>query len=82
MKSKVAQLGWLAVLLGAAFWAGASFQPQSAVIAETRKGARPQAFLSGAERSLPVLQEMSETLKRMEACLLRIEKIETSAAKR
>jgi len=85
MKSKVAQLGWLVVLLGATFWAGASLQPQPAVTAETRKSAKddkPVRFLSGSERSLPILQEMSETLKRMEACLSRIEKIQASAAKR
>lgn len=85
MKSKITQLGWLVVLLGAAFWAGASFQPQPAVTAESRRSAKdekPVRFLSGSERSLPILQEMSETLKRMEACLLRIEKLEASSAKR
>jgi hypothetical protein len=81
MKSKLTQFGWLAVLVGAAFWAGASLQPQSAVTAEKRKDTKQVRFLSGAERSLPILQEMSDTLKRMEACLSRIEKIEASAAK-
>jgi hypothetical protein len=82
MKSKLAQLGWIALLLAVGFWAGASFQPQTAVTAEARRGAKPQQFLSGAERSLPILQEMSDTLKRMEACLLRIEKMEAAAARR
>ena len=82
MKSKFAQLGWIVALLGVGFWAGASFRPQSAITAETKRGTKQQQFLSGAERSLPILQEMSDTLKRMEACLLRIEKMEAAAAKR
>ena len=37
-------------------------------------------FLSGSERSLPVLQEISATLKRIDERLVRLEKIAVQAA--
>ena len=82
MKPKFARLGWLAMLLTLAFWTGTCFPPQPASTAEVRKSPPRQAFLSGSERSVPILMEISETLKQMDARLSRIEKIVATAAER
>ena len=81
MKAKFARTGWLAAILLGSFWAGTCFPPQPAATAEARKGATTQHFLSGSERSIPILQEISGTLKRIEARLSRIEQTVAAAAK-
>ena len=44
--------------------------------------APPMHFLSGSERSLPVLQEISATMKRIDERLARLEKIAMQAAEK
>lgn len=69
--SKAAWLGWLAfVLLVAAI----AVPRVSTLQAEIHEQPRPQAFLSGAERSEAVLKEIAETLRRIDGRLERLEK--------
>jgi len=82
---RVAAIGLL--LLGA-FWAGNVFAPErgasaagsAARSALGRKTTPQEPFLAGSERTLPVLQEISATLKRIDDRLARIEKTLAAAA--
>jgi hypothetical protein len=80
-KGNFVRFGWTAAILLASFWAGAFLRPQPASTADIRKGPPKQHFLAGSERSVPILQDISETLKRMDDRLARIEKIAAAAAK-
>ena len=82
MKAKFVRVGWTATILLASFWAGTFLRPQPASTADVRKGAPKEHFLSGSERSIPLLQEISDTLKRMDTRLSRIEEIVAAAAKK
>lgn len=64
-----------ALLIPLAFWLGTCVHSQTAARAEVRRSPTPQAFLSGGERSLPILREISATLKQMDARLAKIEKV-------
>ena len=71
----------IAVLSGT-FWAGATLPAPSHARAGIRETPPKQHFLSGSERALPILTEMSATLKQIDARLAKIEKtIETAAKK-
>lgn len=71
---------WLTLVLLVAFAAGVSVRIRPAMTAEVRRSAPRQHFLAGSERALPVLQEISQTLKQIDARLSRIEKIAAAAA--
>lgn len=73
MKTKFVRLGWLTVFLAGSFLAGTCFQAQPASSSEVRKGTPRAHFLSGGERSVPILLEISDTLKRIDSRLARIE---------
>ena len=80
MKPKCLRVFWLALVLLVAFAAGVSVRTPSGMTAEVRRSAPRQHFLAGSERALPVLQEISQTLKQIDARLSRIEKIAAAAA--
>ena len=82
MKAKFVRAGGTAAILLASFWAGTFLRPQPASTADVRKAPAKQHFLAGSERSVPILQEISETLKRMDARLARIEGIVAAAAEK
>lgn len=82
MKTTFVRLGWLTMLLVGSFWAGTCFQPQPASSAEVRKGTPRTHFLSGGERAVPILLEISDTLKRIDSRLARIEETIATAAER
>ncbi len=64
------------VLLVAAFWLGSSVRREPTVsAADTRRNPPREAFLAGSERSIPILQEISVTLKRIDTRLARLEKL-------
>jgi len=70
-----------ALLLGAVFCLGASLRPHPVATAGGRDAKPKQEhFLAGSERSLPVLREISDTLKQIDARLARIEKLAAEAA--
>ncbi len=75
IRTKLAPWAWPAVLVLGAFWAGTWFPSQAAVTAEVRQGPRRAAFMAGSERAVPVLEEISATLKQIDARLARFEKI-------
>ena len=68
------QVACAGLLLLGGFWAGGAFHPETAAKAGVRKTPPREAFLAGSERALSVLQDISETLKRIDARLMRIEK--------
>ena len=70
----------LALLLMGAFWAGAVLRPQPAARASVREVTPKRHFLAGGERAVPVLQEISATLKQIDLRLSRIEKAIVAAA--
>lgn len=72
----------LALLVAGAFCLGTSLRPQSAARAGVRETTPREHFLAGSERSLPVLQEISTTLKQIDGRLSRIEKAVATAAQR
>lgn len=82
MKAKLLRVGGTAAILLAAFWAGAFLRPETASMADVRKSPPRQHFQAGSERSIPLLEEISETLKRMDARLAKIEEIVAEAAKK
>ncbi len=63
------------VMLVAAFGLGAAVRRESAATAGVRKPAPQEAFLAGSERSLPILQEIAVTLKRIDTRLANLEKV-------
>jgi hypothetical protein len=70
-----------AVLLGV-FWVGANLQPRRFARGGVRETTPKQHFLAGSERSLPILTEISATLKQIDARLARIEKTIDDAAEK
>ncbi len=82
MKAKLIRFGATAAILVASFWAGTFLRPQPASTADVRRGKPKQHFLAGSERSVPILQEISETLKRVDARLAKIEAIAAEAAEK
>jgi len=73
----------LAALLAGAmiFAAGVAWSPQGATPAEVHRGPKREAFLSGSERSIPILEDIAATLHRIDTRLAHIEKLlEQSAA--
>jgi hypothetical protein len=76
------------LLLLGAFWAGNVFAPEGGASAAGsaarsalgRKTTPQEPFLAGSERALPVLLEISATLKRIDDRLARIEKTLAAAA--
>jgi hypothetical protein len=60
---------------------GFTYQAQLPARASVRESPPRQAFLAGGERSLPILQEISGTLKQIDERLARIEKTLAAAAK-
>lgn len=69
------------MLIGAAFMMGLADQPSPAA-PQSRSTPRPTAFKSGAERSLEVLQDISQTLDRIDVRLQRIEQVVVAASRR
>ncbi len=65
----------LAALMAGCLWVGAEFRVSSSARAESRTKPPPEHFQSGSERSIPILKEISATLKRIDAKLANIEKI-------
>jgi len=82
MRAKLVRVGGMAAILLASFWAGTFLSPRPASTADVRRGPPKQHFLAGSERSVPILQEISETLKRMDARLARIETIAAESAEK
>ena len=76
------RLGGMTLIVLVVFCLGTRFQPQSAVRAGVREITPRESFLAGDQRSLPVLQEISATLKQIDARLARIEKVVVIAAGR
>ena len=60
-------------LLTAGVWLGSAAPPPSEAWAEIRTTAPPEAFQSGGQLSVPILQEIAATLHRMDARLSRLE---------
>jgi len=81
-KPLFAQAACVLILLFAAFCVGTSLQPQPSAKAAVRKAAPKPHFLSGSERSLPILQEISQTLKRIDGHLAKIEEMVAAASQR
>ena len=71
----------VAVLSGT-FWAGATLPTQPVANAGVRETTPKQHFLSGGERALPILSEMSATLKQIDTRLAKIEKTIENAARK
>jgi hypothetical protein len=61
-------------MLVAAFWLGSSTREPAANGADSRRNSTQEAFLAGSERSIPILQEIAGTLKRIDTRLERLEK--------
>ena len=72
----------VSLLLLGGFCAGTALQPETPARAWDREEPTRQAFLAGSERALPILQEMSETLKQIDGRLEKIEKAVAQAASR
>lgn len=66
--------GWLVLVALLALWVGTRVARQPAVTAGVRETTPKEHFLAGSERSLPVLREISTTLRQIDARLSRIEK--------
>lgn len=62
------------LLLCGVFWAGTALGPQGVTAAGPRDAVPPGHFLDGSERALPILEEISATLKQIDARLAAIEK--------
>jgi hypothetical protein len=67
-------------LLGACCAAAALALPEAAPADPVRSTTSPQYFKSGSERSLPVLLEIRDSLKRIDSRLQRIEQAVLTAA--
>ena len=72
----------LVALLTLTFWAGMSLGPPQMAEGENRVATPRQAFLAGDERSLPILEEISATLRQIDGRLARLEKIAAEAARK
>jgi len=70
----------VALTLALAFLAGTVCEPRTS--AGVRQSAPREAFLSGGERSVPLLVEISATLKRIDNRLARLEKLMAADGKR
>jgi hypothetical protein len=68
----------LVAVTAVGFLAGTARHGQSPLQAQGRRSAPREAFLSGSERALPVLMEISATLKRIEERLAKIEQSVTN----
>ncbi len=66
--------GWLALAALVAALVAFSAPGTPDALAEVREQAAPRAFLSGGERSEILLREISETLKRIDSRLERLER--------
>ncbi len=80
MRARLRRIGWPVVLLLAGLCAGACLRPQPAATAGIREATPREHFLAGSERSVPVLNEISATLKHIDTRLARIEKTVADAA--
>ncbi len=76
------RIAGLTLVVLIAFCAGTSLRPPPAARAGVREGTPTPHFLAGGERALPVLEEISKTLKQIDTRLSRIEKIAADAAGR
>lgn len=65
------------LLLLGGYCVGTAFHPETSARAWEGDTPPRQAFLAGSERALPILQDISKTLKQIDA---RLEKIEKAAA--
>ncbi len=73
----------LALVAGAVvFAAGVAWAPQGATPAEVRRGPQREAFLSGGERSVPILEEIAATVRRIDTRLAHLEKLMQQAAEK
>jgi len=77
----ITRIACLALLVAGAFCAGAWISTQPAARAGVRETTSREHFLAGSERSLPVLEDISETLKQIDDRLARIEKMFDTAAR-
>ncbi len=64
----------LAALMAGCLWVGAELRVESSARADSRTKPPPEHFQSGSERSIPILKEISATLKRIDAKLANIER--------
>jgi len=76
------QIVCVAILLLGAFCMGVSFRPQPVARAGVRDAIPPGHFLSGSERSVPLLKEISGTLRKIDARLSKIENMVALATER
>jgi hypothetical protein len=74
-KKLIARTLLTGTLVGIAFWLGAASRHEPVAAAGVRKTEKPAGFQSGSERSLPILQEIAVTLKRIDARLAKFEKM-------
>ena len=72
----------ITLLVLVAFCVGTAVRPAAEARAGVREAAPTPHFLAGGERAVPVLEEISETLKRIDTRLSRIEKTVAEAAMR
>ncbi len=65
----------VALLVGGVFWTSLAMRPKGVATAGVRQTPAPEHFLAGSERSVPILQEISQTLKQIDARLARVERL-------
>ncbi|MHC4403476.1 MAG: hypothetical protein ACYTG0_27785 [Planctomycetota bacterium] len=80
VKRGFTRIGLPVLLLAGSFYAGSCFSPDPLASAAGRQPPPAKAFLSGSERSLPVLQDIASTLKQIDDRLARIEKVVVAAS--
>ena len=78
----LAHLGWIALIVLLVLFVGTRFRPQPAVRAGVREITPRESFLAGDQRSLPILQDISATLRQIDARLAKIEKAVATAVGR
>ena len=80
-KGRIGRVFWLGAFLLGTFWAGTWLNRPASLRADVRETPPKEAFLAGGERAVPILQEISATLKRIDARLAKIEKAVVPAKK-
>lgn len=81
-RSAFGRIACLTLLVASAVCAGAHFRPQPAARAGVRETTPKEHFLAGSERSVPVLKEISATLRQIDARLAKMEKTVAEGVRR
>ena len=77
-KVKWQRVGMVIALVGAGVIAGANLSTTTQAVAEVRGTPEPPAFQSGGQQSVPILREISGTLRQID---MRLSRLETVAQK-